>query len=89
MKAAQYADDAFKTHAHSLIRIAERLDDLQLASLANQLECRVVDSTRMRYPDQICYPWIPNEVYSETTAHEVLDLAKKILDRVSDKLARL
>ena len=58
-------------------------------SLANELECRVVDSTRMRYPDQVRYPQIPNEVYSETTAHEVLDLAKRILDRVSDKLARL
>jgi len=82
LKAAQYADDTFKTHAHSLIRIAGRLGDSQLANIANQLENRVIDSTRMRYPDQLCYPQIPNDVYTGRMAHEVLELARTILDRV-------
>jgi len=82
LKAAQYAEDAFKTRAHSLIRIAGRLGDSQLAIIANQLENRVIDSTRMRYPDQLCYPQIPNDVYTDRMAHEVLELARTILDRV-------
>lgn len=82
LKAAQYAEDAFKTHVHSLIRNASRLEDSELTSLASQLERRVVDSTRMRYPDQVCYPQIPNDVYSIAMAREALRLAKTILEKV-------
>ena len=86
LKAAQYADDAFKTRVHNLTRNAERLGDSQTTKFAQQLEVRVVDSTRMRYPDQVCYPQIPNDVYTDTMAREVLDLASSILDRVRNKL---
>lgn len=53
-----------------------------MTTLANQLERRVVDSTRMRYPDQVCYPQIPNDVYSIEMAREALQLAEAILERV-------
>lgn len=42
----------------------------------------MVDSTRMRYPDQVCYPQIPNDVYSIEIAHDALELARTILERV-------
>ena len=86
LKAAQYADDAFKTRVHNLTRNAQVLGDSQTTEFAQQLEARVVDSTRMRYPDQVCYPQIPNDVYTDTMAREVLDLANSILDRVRNKL---
>lgn len=82
LKAAQYADDAFKTNVHNLMRNASRLGDSELTKLANQLERKVVDSTRMRYPDQVSYPQIPNDVYSMETAHEALELARSILEKV-------
>lgn len=82
LKAAQYADDAFKTNVHNLMRNASRLGDSELTKLANQLEHKVVDSTRMRYPDQVSYPQIPNDVYSMETAHEALELARSILEKV-------
>ena len=82
MKGAQYAEDAFKTNVHNLMRNASRLGDSELTRLANQLEHQVVDSTRMRYPDQVSYPQIPNDVYSVKIAHEALELAKSILERV-------
>ena len=82
LKAAQYAEDAFKTNVHNLMRNASRLGDPELTRLANQLEHQVVDSTRMRYPDQVSCPQIPNDVYSVKIAHEALELAKSILERV-------
>lgn len=82
LKAAQYADDAFKTNVHNLMRNASRLGDSELTKLANQLEHKVVDSTRMRYPDQVSYPQIPNDVYSMEIAHKALELARSILEKV-------
>jgi len=64
------------------MRNASRLGDSELTRLANQLEHQVVDSTRMRYPDQVSYPQIPNDVYSVEMAHEALELARSILERV-------
>ena len=82
LKAAQYAEDAFKTNVHNLTRNASRLGDSELTRLANELERQVVDSTRMRYPDQVCYPQIPNDVYSIEIARDALELARTILERV-------
>ena len=88
LKAAQYAEDAFKTNVHNLMRNASRLGDSELTRLANQLERRVVDSTRMRYPDQVSYPQIPNDVYSMEIAHEALELARSILEKVRCAVAK-
>ena len=86
MKAAQYAVDAFKTNVHSLVLNSLRLDDSQLTTLARQLDVRVGDSTRMRYPDQVLYPQVPNDVYSEDVARGAAELARQILDRVKDSV---
>ena len=88
LKAAQYAEDAFKTNVHNRTRNASRLGDSELTRLANQLERRVVDSTRMRYPDQVSYPQIPNDVYSMEIAHEALELARPILENVRCAVAK-
>lgn len=88
LKAAQYADDAFKTNVHNLMRNASRVGDSELTKLANQLEHKVVDSTRMRYPDQVSYPQIPNDVYSMEIAHEALKLARSILEKVRDAVTK-
>lgn len=82
LKAAQYADDAFKINRHDLSQNASRLNDSELLELATQLERRLVDSTHMRYPDRMCYPQIPKDVYSDEDAREALRLAKEILQRV-------
>lgn len=82
LKAAQYADDAFKINRHDLSQNASRLNDSELLKLATQLERRLVDSTHMRYPDRMCYPQIPKDVYSDEDAREALRLAEEILQRV-------
>ena len=64
------------------MRNASRLGDPELTRLANQLEHQVVNSTRMRYPVQVSYPLIPNDVYSAVIAHQALEQAKSILERV-------
>ena len=71
---------------HNLLHICHELDDSELAQLASQLECLVGNSTRMRYPDRVCFPQIPNDVYSADMAEEALRLAKKIVQRVKNRL---
>ena len=82
MKAAQYAEDASKTRVHDLSCNASYLGDSDLARIASDLECCVVDSTRMRYPDRVNYPAIPHDVYTDDMAEKVLGLAREILERV-------
>ena len=63
------------------------LNDVELTELATQLEGLVIDSTRMRYPDRMSYPRIPNDVYSRDMAVEALGIAEKIVERVRGRLA--
>ena len=86
LKAAQYAIDVERTNVHNLLHICHELDDSELTQLASQLECLVGNSTRMRYPDRVCFPQIPNDVYSADMAEEALRLAKKIAQRVKNRL---
>ena len=86
LKAAQYSVDAHKTNIHNLVQNSLTLDDSQLTTLSSQLENHLGDSTRMRYPDQVCFPRIPNDVYSRDMAQEALGLARRILDKVRSKV---
>jgi len=86
LKAAQYSVDAHKNNIHNLVQNSRALDDSQLTTLSSQLESSLGDSTRMRYPDQVCFPRIPNDVYSRDMAQEALGLARSILDRVRSRV---
>lgn len=88
MKAAQYQADASKTNVHNLVENCLGLSDSELTDLAKQLERLVGDSTCMRYPDSMCYPRIPHDVYTAQMAKEALAIAKKIVDRVRGRLTR-
>ena len=86
LKAAQYTIDADKTSVHNLVQNCDGLNDSQLTDLARDLECLVVGSARMRYPDQVSFPKIPNEVYSAQMAEQALQLSENILTRVKDRV---
>jgi len=86
LKAAQYAVDASKTNFHNLVQNSLQLDDSELTTLSRNLERLVGDSTRMRYPDQLDFPQIPKDVYSEEMARQALALASEILERVRSKV---
>lgn len=62
------------------------LDDSELTSLASDLERLVGGSTRMRYPDQVCPPNIPNDVYSAQMAEQALLLSDNIVMRAKDRI---
>ncbi|KAJ7380175.1 hypothetical protein OS493_010886 [Desmophyllum pertusum] len=86
LKAAQYTVDVEKTNYHDLVQNCNDLNDSELTNLASQLERLVGGSARMRYPDRMCFPQIPNEVYSEQMAQQALQLAKKIIARVKNRI---
>ena len=86
MKAAKYTINVDRSNVHNLNLICCGLDDSVLLRLANQLECLVGSSTRMRYPDNLCFPRIPNEVYNAQMAEEALRLAKEIVERVKSRI---
>ena len=86
LKAAQYAVDSDRTRVHNLPENCCDLNDPELSNLAMQLECLVGDSTRMRYPDRMCFPQIPNEVYSAEMAQQALQLVRKIVARVQSRI---
>ena len=62
------------------------LDDSVLHRLASELEGLVGSSTRMRYPDNLCFPRIPNEEYDAQMAEEALRLAREIVERVKSRI---
>ena len=62
------------------------LDDSELTGLASDLERLVGGSTRMRYPDQVRPPNIPNDVYSAQMAEQALLLSDNIVMRAKDRI---
>ena len=78
-----------KTNDHSLPALSYTMDDSELKEFARELEYLLGGSTMMRYPDRIPhsqYPKIPNDVYSAQVALKALDLARKIVDRVRERI---
>ena len=88
MKVALYTVDTDRTRVHNLVENCYDLNDPELSNLAGKLECLVGDSTHMRYPDRMCFPLIPNEVYSAEMAQQALQLAKKIVTRVQGRITQ-
>ena len=86
LKSARYVTGADKMNVHNLVANCEGLHDVHLTNLASQLESLVIDSTRMRYPDQMCFPCIPHDEYSFSMAQQALELATNILAKVKSKV---
>lgn len=78
--------DANKMNVHNLVENCVGLNDPELTDLASQLESLVGDSARMRYPDNMCYPQIPHDVYSAQMAQQALEIAKKVIERVKSRV---
>ena len=76
------------TRDHDLVHYCSGLDDQDLTQLGTRLECLVGGSTRMRYPDRMAYPNIPNDVYKVETAKEASEMATKIVQRVKMRLTQ-
>ncbi|XP_068722037.1 sacsin-like [Montipora capricornis] len=86
LKATLLTIDADSFYDHGLAGLCGRLNDEELSQLAIQLECIVGNYARMRYPDKLCFPRIPNDVYDEEMAQSALQLATRIVDRVRGRI---
>ena len=62
------------------------LDDSRLINLSGELENIVGDSTRMRYPDRLDFPKIPNDVYKESDARQAEKVAREIVEKVRSRV---
>ena len=87
LKAARYCKHADRTNVHNLVENCYGLEDQELVASARELESLVGDSTRMRYPDRMSYPQIPNDVYSQGMATRAREIAEKIVEQVQRKLS--
>ena len=83
-KAVLYYRDAKSSciNENSLVIIACAVGDDTLRNLARQLEGRVGDHRRMRYPSLLMYPRIPADMYDADDAGLACDLAARAVDRV-------
>jgi len=87
LKAVQYAINANdKTFDHDLERNCIGLNDSELSRIAGNLERLVVSSVRMRYPDRVSFPDIPNDVYTAQMAKQALQLSENIVMRVKVRI---
>ncbi|XP_068670657.1 sacsin-like isoform X3 [Montipora foliosa] len=89
IKAARFEKGAEKVNVHNLVENCSDLADTELTDLARQLENLVGDSTRMRYPDRMSYPRIPNDVYSRSMANKAQEIAARTVTHVEGKLEML
>ena len=69
-----------------MVENCSSLNDSLLTGSARALQKLVVRSARMRYPDQVSFPKIPNEVYTAQMAEQALQLSENVLVRVKDKI---
>lgn len=69
-----------------MIELCSGLNDPELRLLAGQLETLVGSHARTRYPDTVCFPRIPNEVYDEQMAMDALQLARKIVEIIQGRI---
>ena len=70
--------------SHNLSHLAAKVSDASLLQLAHQMESQLGPHTRMRYPDVLCYPSVPADVYRDEHVILVCQVAGSALDRVRD-----
>ena len=86
LKAALYVRDANSSHLkeHRLVDLASAVGDAELKALAMQLERRVGNHMRMRYPDLQMYPRIPADLYDAEDANLARYVSTCALSRVKN-----
>jgi len=86
LKAAQFTINAdAKSLTHHLRLIAIHLGDAELVTQASSLEILVGNSTRMRYPDCVSFPRIPDDIYTKDMATTAIEITRQILEIVKNK----
>ncbi|XP_076453314.1 sacsin-like [Babylonia areolata] len=84
MKAVIYFRDAEKMfmQSHALSQLAVIVGDSDIITMVRDIERRLGQHTRMRYPDVLGYPRVPADEYTEDDASWACDVAARVLERV-------
>lgn len=88
IKAVLFSKDAntFKETSHDIKSLASLTGDSEIIGWAREIEDIVGLHTRMRYPDALTYPSIPDDVYTTDQASRVCSIASSIVHRVESLL---
>ncbi|KAK6188437.1 hypothetical protein SNE40_004610 [Patella caerulea] len=85
LKAVWYTIDGNKvTRDHNVYQVAYDLPYDNLKTLALELQNMIGNHTRMRYPDTLSYPQIPNDVYNKDHSQRGCEIAEKIVNGASE-----
>ncbi|XP_050401998.1 sacsin [Patella vulgata] len=85
LKAVLYTIDGNKvTHEHNVYQVACGLPYDNLKTLALELQNMIGYHTRMRYPDTLSYPQIPNDVYNKDHSQRGCEITRKIVNGASE-----
>ncbi|XP_060076347.1 sacsin-like [Ylistrum balloti] len=89
-KAYVYSMDSHKvTRQHSLrciIPWEKANEQEQLTDWLEEIETIVGSYFKMRYPDDQGYPEIPATLYSKEQTNKIMELTKKVIDKIEDEL---
>jgi len=84
MNAAIFSENYKRTNDHDLMRLANSIDNENIREHAKKLQRVVKDEDSLRYPSSWPFPEIPHDRYGELEAIEAVDLAKQILEEISE-----
>ncbi|PVD20278.1 hypothetical protein C0Q70_20775 [Pomacea canaliculata] len=90
LKAVLFSEDADKVpaYSHDIGSLAFLTNDSEIIGWTMEIESIVGVHTRMRYPDSLTYPKIPDDFYSDEQAGQVCGLASSVVDKVERLLSK-
>lgn len=85
-----FSEDADKVpaYSHDIGSLAFLTNDSEIIGWTMEIESIVGVHTRMRYPDSLTYPKIPDDFYSDEQAGRVCGLASSVVDKVERLLSK-
>ena len=84
MRSAIYSEDYKYFHHHNLTQLANCIDNNNIKQNAGRLQRVVKDENSPRYPSSLPVPEIPHDRYGELEATEAVNLAKQILEEITE-----
>ncbi|XP_052102786.1 sacsin-like [Mytilus californianus] len=84
LKAVQVSKDANGVSNDHSLMLPVVYENADLRQLVDELQTKIVNYSRLRYPRLLEFPKTPAELYTQKDAEESVELARKIVNTVDD-----